>query len=59
MDTDIFPNMPEFTELSQWAKGMGIITPWRCFENMKCFDRDMAIVEICKRIEKIEKRLDE
>lgn len=40
--------------LSNYAKNNGIKTEWKCFQEKAIFKPISAILEICKRIEKLE-----
>lgn len=42
---------------SEFAKEYGIKTNWECYRKNTLFDEKSAILEICKRIEKIEKKI--
>ena len=45
--------------LSGFAKDHGIKTFWNCWESGRWFGEQMAIIEVCKRIEAIELQLKE
>lgn len=44
--------------LSEFAREREVKTFWRCWEARREWSEFMAIIEVCKRIENIEKKLD-